>query len=76
MKKNEPAPEPRFYIALVLRGSETQYMKLLEFINNENAGQVIYQCKSQKYLTVAREDKVDFEAAFPQIIAQPQQSRR
>jgi hypothetical protein len=76
MKKNEPVPEPCFYIALVLKGNETQYMKLLEFINNEDVGQVIYQCKSQTYLAISREDNVDVQADFPQTILHSQQSKR
>jgi len=57
MKKKESNPaEPYFYIALVLKGTEKQYLNLLKYIQNRNGAQVIYQCKSLTYLRVARED--------------------
>jgi hypothetical protein len=56
MKKKEPNPnEPYFYIAIVLKGSEQQYLNLLKYINNRNGAQVIYQCKSLTYLRVTRD---------------------
>ena len=55
--------EPRYYIALVLRGSERQYLSLLKYINCRNGSKVIYQCKSLTYLHVSRVDPVKIEAA-------------
>jgi hypothetical protein len=46
--------EPYFYIALVLKGTEKQYLNLLKYVNNRNGSKVIYQCKSLTYLTVSR----------------------
>jgi hypothetical protein len=48
--------EPYFYIALVLKGNEKQYLDLLKYVNNRNGAQVIYQCKSLTYLRIAREN--------------------
>ena len=57
MNKKEPNPnEPYFYIALVLKGTEQQYLNLLKYIDNRNGAQVIYQCKSLTYLRVTRDD--------------------
>lgn len=57
MKKKESDPsEPYFYIALVLKGSEKQYLYLLKYIQNRNGAQVIYQCKSLTYLRVTRDE--------------------
>ena len=47
--------EPYFYIALVLKGTEKQYLNLLKYVNNRNGSQVIYQCKSLTYLRVTRD---------------------
>ncbi|MCW4003479.1 MAG: hypothetical protein NWE95_06170 [Candidatus Bathyarchaeota archaeon] len=47
--------EPYFYIALVLKGSEKQYLNLLKYVNGRNGAQVIYQCKSLTYLRVTRD---------------------
>jgi hypothetical protein len=47
--------EPYFYIALVLKGTEKQYLNLLKYVNGRNGSQVIYQCKSLTYLRVARD---------------------
>jgi hypothetical protein len=57
LKKKESNPsEPFFYIALVLKGSEKQYLNLLKYIQNRNGAQVIYQCKSLTYLRVTRDE--------------------
>lgn len=48
--------EPYFYIALVLKGTEKQYLNLLKYVNNRNGSQVIYQCKSLTYLRVTRDN--------------------
>jgi hypothetical protein len=67
--KKEPHPsEPYLYIALVLRGSEKQYLNLLKYVNNRNGAQVIYQCKSLTYLRVTREDGVKFRACTPEVV--------
>ncbi len=66
--KRTSSSEPYFYIALVLKGTEQQYLKLLKHINTRSAGEVIYQCKSLTYLHVSREDNVKLQAAFPEMI--------
>lgn len=58
--------EPYFYIALVLKGTEKQYLNLLKYVNNRNGSQVIYQCKSLTYLRVAR-DNCSKLKAFPNM---------
>ena len=58
MKKKEPksnSAEPYVYIALVLKGTEKQYLNLLKYVNSRNGSQVIYQCKSLTYLRVSRD---------------------
>ena len=58
MKRSEnksDSAEPYFYIALVLKGSEKQYLNLLKYVNGRNGSQVIYQCKSLTYLRVTRD---------------------
>jgi hypothetical protein len=49
--------EPYFYIALVLKGTEKQYLSLLRHVNNTNGAQIVYQCKSLTYLRVTRDDQ-------------------
>lgn len=73
-QKLDDSSEPYFYIALVLKGTEQQYLKLLKYINNRDAGKVIYQCKSLTYLRVSREDNVKLQVAFPEATAMKQQS--
>jgi hypothetical protein len=55
--------EPYFYIALVIKGTEKQYLNLLKYVNNRNGAQVIYQCKSLTYLRVAKDDCTNIKAA-------------
>jgi hypothetical protein len=55
-KEKSDSVEPYFYIALVLKGTEQQYLNLLKYIQNRNGAQVIYQCKSLTYLHVTRDD--------------------
>jgi hypothetical protein len=64
--------EPYFFIALVMKGTEKQYLNLLEYMNKSNRAQIIYQCKSLTYLHVTREDGVTVETATPEcIVEQP-----
>jgi hypothetical protein len=64
MNKKEPNPvEPYFYIAIVLKGTEKQYLNLLKYLNNRNSAQVIYQCKSLTYLRVTSDTGVKIQAA-------------
>ncbi len=68
MKKKEnktksESAEPYFYIALVLKGTEKQYLNLLKYVNNRNGSQVIYQCKSLMYLRVTRDGNPKFTTA-------------
>lgn len=64
--KNNSA-EPLFYVGLVLKGTEDQYVNLLKYINKRNGSQIIYQCKSLTYLRVSREDPAKLKA----VIADP-----
>ncbi len=59
--------EPYFYIALVLKGTEKQYLNLLKYVNNRNGSKIIYQAKSLTYLRVSRDDNTKLRA----IIADP-----
>jgi len=58
MKKKEvgsDSAEPYVYIALVLRGTEKQYLDVLKYVNGRSGSHVIYQCKSLTYLRVVRD---------------------
>lgn len=57
-KKKIDASEPYFYIALVLKGTEKQYLRLLKYISSRNGASVIYQCKSLTYLRVVKDGDV------------------
>ena len=62
-KLESKTSEPFYYIALVLKGSERQYLNLLKYIDNRNGSEVIYQCKSLTYLRVSRDDSAKFNVA-------------
>ncbi|MEM2098875.1 MAG: hypothetical protein QXU99_03905 [Candidatus Bathyarchaeia archaeon] len=47
--------EPYYYVAIVLKGTEKQYLNLLKYLKNRNKAQLIYQCKSLTYLRVTRD---------------------
>lgn len=53
---NSNSAEPYFYIALIIKGTEKQYLNLLKYVNNKNGAQVIYQCKSLTYLRVNKDN--------------------
>lgn len=63
-KQSEPenelkssSSEPYFYIALVLKGTENQYVSLIRHVNKSNGAKIVYQCKSLTYLRVTRDDQ-------------------
>ena len=66
-KLGSDSSEPYFYIALVLKGTESQYLSLLKYVNRSNGAQVVYQCRSLTYLRVVRDDqaRVQLENADP-----------
>ncbi len=70
-KPKTNSAEPYFYIGLVLKGTEKEYVNLLKYINNRNGSQIIYQCKSLTYLRVSREDtpKIREIIAYPDELA-------
>jgi hypothetical protein len=61
-KSRSDSAEPYFYIALVLKGTEKQYLSLLKHVNSGNGARVVYQCKSLTYLRVIRDDQVKLQA--------------
>jgi hypothetical protein len=69
-KKQADSSEPLFYIALVLKGNEEQYLDLLKHVNTKNGAKVIYQCKSLTYLHVEHDNGVKIKAAAPQLLAE------
>ena len=75
-KKESNLSEPYYYIALVMKGSEKQYLNLLKYVDKRNGAQVIYQCKSLTYMRVTRDDGVKFKVAEakPEFITKPQES--
>jgi hypothetical protein len=60
--------EPYFYIALVLKGTEKQYLSLLKHVNNRNGAQIVYQCKSLTYLRVTRDDQAKLRAGVAEPV--------
>ena len=58
--------EPYFYIGLVLKGTEKQYLNLLKYVNNRNGAKIIYQAKSLTYLRVSRDDHIRIQANIAQ----------
>jgi len=77
MKKKEAntTSEPYFYIAIVLKGTEKQYLNLMKYINGRNRARIIYQCRSLGYLRVIRDDGVKLRAATPDLAFEAKQSR-
>jgi hypothetical protein len=67
--------EPYYYIALVLKGSEKQYLNLLKYVGGRNGAQMIYQCKSLTYLHVSRDDGVKIKAAEPLMLDTKRQQK-
>ncbi len=69
VKKEEPSSaEPLFYVALVIKGTEKQYLNLLKYVNNRNGSKIIYQCKSLTYLHVSRDDGVKFRPESSELV--------
>ena len=76
MKKKESNPaEPYFYVAIVIKGTEKQYLNLLKYIKNRNRAKVIYQCKSLTYLHVTRQDGIKCATAIPELQLEVEQER-
>ncbi len=69
MKKIQAdSAEPLYYVALVLKGTEHQYVSLLKYLKSRNGSQVIYQCKSLTYLHVAKDEGIKTTAvACPEL---------
>lgn len=67
-KKCENPVAPYFYIGLVLKGTEEQYLHLLKYLGGHSGCDVIYQCKSLTYLRVVREDGVKIQAV-PRVLS-------
>jgi hypothetical protein len=74
--KNFGPVEPHFYVALVMRGTEAQYLDALSYIQSRNGAQVVYQCKSLAYLRVVRDDVIRIESAMPELVAENKQPVR
>jgi hypothetical protein len=72
-KKPQDSSEPYFYIGLVLKGTEEQYLNLINYVNKRNGTKVIYQCKSLAYLHIIRDDGVKFKVATPEVIIEEDQ---
>jgi hypothetical protein len=68
-KSKSDSAEPLFYVGLVLRGTEKQYVNLLKYINSRNGSQIIYQCKSLTYLRLSRDESPP--AKLRAVIADP-----
>jgi hypothetical protein len=55
-KAKSDSAEPYFYVGIVLKGTEKQYVNLLKYINSRNGSRIIYQTKSLTYLKITRDD--------------------
>jgi hypothetical protein len=64
-KQDTDSSETSFYFAFVLRGTEKQYLGLLEHLNNNSNAKLVYQCKSLTYLNVSRDAGVKLSFATP-----------
>lgn len=62
-KRDVDSSKPLFFVGLVLKSSERQYLDLLRYLSNRNGTSVIYQCKSLTYLHIVRGDGVKLQAA-------------
>ena len=67
-KEETSSAEPHFYIALVIKGTEKQYLNLLKYLNNRNGSKIIYQCKSLTYLHVSRDDSMKFRPESSELV--------
>jgi hypothetical protein len=56
MNQNKES-EPYYFIALVVKANEKQYLDLIGYLNNQNNSQIIYQRKSLTYLRVVSGDE-------------------
>lgn len=66
-KAKSNSAEPYYYVGIVLKGTEKQYVNLLKYINGRNGSQIIYQSKSLTYLRITRDDPAKLRA----VIADP-----
>jgi hypothetical protein len=66
-KGKSNSAEPYFYVGLVLKGTEKQYVNLLKYVNARNGSQIIYQCKSLTYLRISREDSARLKAVVADV---------
>lgn len=66
-KQKTNSAEPYYYVGIVLKGTEKQYVNLLKYINGRNGSQIIYQSKSLTYLRITRDDPAKLHA----VIADP-----
>jgi len=67
-KEETSSAEPYFYVALVIKGTEKQYLNLLKYVNGRNGSRIIYQCKSLTYLHVSRDDGVKFRPENSELV--------
>jgi hypothetical protein len=65
--QNTDSSEPYYYVGIVLKGTEKQYVNLLKYVNGRNGSRIIYQSKSLTYLRITRDDPAKLKA----IIADP-----
>lgn len=49
--------ETYYYIALVLRGSEKQYLDLMGHLSNQDSAKIVYQRKALTYLRIVSDDR-------------------
>lgn len=54
--------EPYYYVGIVLKGTEKQYVNLLKYVNGRNGSRIIYQSKSLTYLRITRDDPAKLKA--------------
>ena len=62
---NVPSPEPRFFFAVVGRGTPQDFDRIKDFIKNETKCRIFYKCLSEEYLRIF---KADTGEAIPESI--------
>jgi len=76
MNRKTDSDEPLFYMAFVLKGTEPQYLNLLDYIKKQNGGKIIYQHKSLTYLYISKTDPKKRQKAHREFSAKIAHSQK
>jgi hypothetical protein len=53
---NVPSQEPKYFFALVGRGTPQEFNRIKDFILNETSCRIFYKCLSDEYLRIMKAD--------------------